>query len=195
MLLSAMSTQLLNTSRERNSTTVLHSLFQCLTTVSTKKFFSFFNLNLPWSNLRPFLQVLLLVTWEKKPTLLLIPFFWKVGGEPVEKHIRALFRLVTVSPGPQVSLKDPRTKFLALLGRLVLRHLLHLLGAPRVQVALRDSLESRVLICCRTSFDDLFSPEHGNSCLRLKVCQGVILSALFSLLLWLEWRLSYTGKK
>jgi len=43
-----------------------------------KKLFLFFSLNLPWSNLRPFLRVLLLVTGEKKPTPLLIPFFWLI---------------------------------------------------------------------------------------------------------------------
>ncbi|KAK4824091.1 hypothetical protein QYF61_010602 [Mycteria americana] len=51
-----------------DSTTSLGSLFQCLTTLSVKKFFLISNLNLPWHNLRPFPLVLSLVTWEKRPT-------------------------------------------------------------------------------------------------------------------------------
>jgi len=37
----------LNTSRDSDSTTSLGSLFQCLTTLSIKKFFQISNLNLP----------------------------------------------------------------------------------------------------------------------------------------------------
>ncbi|KAK4810503.1 hypothetical protein QYF61_004283 [Mycteria americana] len=51
-----------------DSTTSLGSLFQCLTTLSVKKFFLISNLNLPWHNLRPFPLILSLVTWEKRPT-------------------------------------------------------------------------------------------------------------------------------
>lgn len=54
MSLSIMSMHLLNTSRYSDSTTVLGSLTS--------------NLNLPQSNLRLFLLVLLLVTWEKRWT-------------------------------------------------------------------------------------------------------------------------------
>uniref|UniRef100_A0A8V0XGV5 EH domain-containing protein n=1 Tax=Gallus gallus TaxID=9031 RepID=A0A8V0XGV5_CHICK len=43
-----------HTSRDGDSTTSLGSLFQCLTTLSVKKFFLIFKLNLPWCNLRPF---------------------------------------------------------------------------------------------------------------------------------------------
>ncbi|KAK4822235.1 hypothetical protein QYF61_011876 [Mycteria americana] len=52
--------------RDGDSTTSLGSLFQCLTTLSVKKFFLTSNLNLPWLNLRPFPLVLLLVPWEKR---------------------------------------------------------------------------------------------------------------------------------
>ena len=53
---SATSTHFFNTSRDGHSTTSLGSLFQCLTTLSVKKFFPIPNLNLPWHNLRPFPQ-------------------------------------------------------------------------------------------------------------------------------------------
>jgi len=58
----------LNTSRDDDSTTFLGSLFQCLTTLSVKKFFLVSYLNIPWCNLRPFPLVLSLITWEKTPT-------------------------------------------------------------------------------------------------------------------------------
>ena len=54
--------------RDGDSTTSLGSLFQCLTTLSVKKFFLISNLNLPWCNLRPFPLVLSPVTSEKRPT-------------------------------------------------------------------------------------------------------------------------------
>ena len=66
---STTSTHFLNTSRDGDSTTFLGSLFQCLTTLSVKKFFLISNLNLPWCNLRPLPLILSLVTWEKRPTL------------------------------------------------------------------------------------------------------------------------------
>jgi len=53
-----MSTHLLNTSGDGDSTTSLGSLFQCLTTFSVKMFFLISNLNLPWCNLRLFPLVL-----------------------------------------------------------------------------------------------------------------------------------------
>ncbi|KAK4829606.1 hypothetical protein QYF61_005706, partial [Mycteria americana] len=49
-----------------DSTTSLGSLFQCLITLSGKKFFLISNLNLPWRNLRPFPLVLSLVVVESK---------------------------------------------------------------------------------------------------------------------------------
>jgi len=61
-------TRFFNPSRDGDSPTALGSLFQCLTTLSGKKFFLIFNLNLPWCNLRPLLLVLSLVTGEKRPT-------------------------------------------------------------------------------------------------------------------------------
>ncbi|KAK4824318.1 LOW QUALITY PROTEIN: hypothetical protein QYF61_013593 [Mycteria americana] len=51
--------------RGGDSTTSLGSLFQCLTTLSVKKFFLIPNLSLPWCNLRPFPLILSLVTWER----------------------------------------------------------------------------------------------------------------------------------
>ncbi|KAK4831211.1 hypothetical protein QYF61_016048 [Mycteria americana] len=65
-----------NSSRDGDFTTSLDTLFQCLTTLSVKKFFLISNLNLPWCNLRPPPLVLSLVTWEKRltPTSLQPPF-------------------------------------------------------------------------------------------------------------------------
>ena len=58
MFLSTTSKRFLNTSRDGDSTTSLGILFQCLTTLSVKKFFLISNLNLPWLNLRPFHLIL-----------------------------------------------------------------------------------------------------------------------------------------
>jgi len=55
------------TSRNGDSTTSLGSLFQCLTTLSVKKFSLISNLTLPWCNFRPLLLILSLVAWEKRP--------------------------------------------------------------------------------------------------------------------------------
>ena len=80
MSLSTTSRWFLNTFRDGDSTTYLGSLFQCLTTLSVKKFFLISNLNLPWLNLRPFHLVLSPVTSEKRPTsfLLYTPFrYWR----------------------------------------------------------------------------------------------------------------------
>jgi len=68
MSLSSTSKCFLNTFRDGGSTTPLGSLFQCLTTLSVKKFFLIFNLNLPWLNLRPFPLVVSPVNREKRPT-------------------------------------------------------------------------------------------------------------------------------
>ncbi|KAK4824542.1 LOW QUALITY PROTEIN: hypothetical protein QYF61_016146, partial [Mycteria americana] len=70
---SATSTRFLNSFRDGDSTTSLGSLFQCLTTLSVKKFFLISNLNLAWHNLRPFPLILSLVTWEKRPTPTSLP--------------------------------------------------------------------------------------------------------------------------
>ena len=64
---STTSTRFFNTSRDGDSTTSLGSLFQCLTTVSVKKFFLISNLNFPWHNLRPLPLILSLVTWDHRP--------------------------------------------------------------------------------------------------------------------------------
>ena len=73
MSLSTTSKRFLNTSRDGDSTTSLESLFQCLTTLSVKKFFLIFNLKLPWRNLRPF--PLILSQWkETNPTLAVSTF-------------------------------------------------------------------------------------------------------------------------
>ena len=63
---SAMSTLLLNTSRDGDSTTSLGSPFQCPTTHPGKKYFLISSLNLPWCNLRPLPLVLSLITWLKR---------------------------------------------------------------------------------------------------------------------------------
>ncbi|XP_068267934.1 protein EOLA1-like [Nyctibius grandis] len=68
--------ELIPSAADGDSTTSLGSLFQCLTTLSRKKFFLISNLNLPLHNLRPLPLVLSLVTWEKRqtPTSLQPPF-------------------------------------------------------------------------------------------------------------------------
>lgn len=48
--------------------TSMSNHFQCLTSLYWKKSFLMSNLNLPWNNLRSFLCVLSLVTWEKGRT-------------------------------------------------------------------------------------------------------------------------------
>lgn len=69
MLLSVTSTHLLNATWGDDSTTSLHNLFQDLATLLVNRYFLIFNLNLPWSNLRLFSLILLLVTREKRLTL------------------------------------------------------------------------------------------------------------------------------
>lgn len=59
----------LKTYRDRDSTTSLGSPFQCLSTLSEKKFFLLSNPNLPWCNFRLVALVLLLVIWEKRLAL------------------------------------------------------------------------------------------------------------------------------
>ena len=78
MSLSAMSIHLLNTSRDGDSTTSLGSLFQCFISLSVMKFFRISNLNLPWCNLRLLPLVLLLVTWENRPTATLLTASFQV---------------------------------------------------------------------------------------------------------------------
>lgn len=67
--MSLSTTQLLNTSRDSDSTTSLGSLLQYLITLSEKKFILIPNLNFPWHNLRPF-SLILSVTWEEMRILL-----------------------------------------------------------------------------------------------------------------------------
>ena len=78
MSLSMTSKCFLNISSDSETTILLGSLFQCLTTLLKKNFFLTCNLNLCWCNLRPFCLVLLLVTWEKRltPTSPQPPFRW-----------------------------------------------------------------------------------------------------------------------
>lgn len=66
--LSAPSAHQMNTSRAGDSTISLGSQFQCLITLSVKKFFQISNVNLHWCNLRSFPLLLLLGTWERRPT-------------------------------------------------------------------------------------------------------------------------------
>jgi len=69
MSISTTCTPSLNASRGNVSTTSPGIPFQCLTTLSENNFFLTFNLNLPWHNSRLFPLVLLLVMWDKRPTL------------------------------------------------------------------------------------------------------------------------------
>lgn len=74
------------TSRDDASTVFLGSLFHCFMTLLVKTFFVKSNLNLSWSNLRPFPIVLLHTTWEKRPThtWLQPPFMqWLMKGSPL----------------------------------------------------------------------------------------------------------------
>ena len=61
--LSVTSTHLLNTSRDGDSTTSLGSLFQCLITLSVKKFFLISNLNFPWRREGQSIQLCSLWVW------------------------------------------------------------------------------------------------------------------------------------
>ena len=74
---STTSTWLLNASRDGDPTASLGSLFQCLITLSVKKFFLISSLNLPWRNLRQFPLTLSLVTCKKGPTT--APFLRHAG--------------------------------------------------------------------------------------------------------------------
>jgi len=69
MSLSTISKCFLNTYRVSDYTTSLDRPFQLLMTLSENNFFLTFNLNLPWHNSRLFPLVLLLVMWDKRPTL------------------------------------------------------------------------------------------------------------------------------
>ena len=57
-LLKALSSLILNVSKDRASTTSLGNLFQCLTTLIVKNFFITFNLNLPSFSWKSFSLVL-----------------------------------------------------------------------------------------------------------------------------------------
>lgn len=89
-----------------------HSV-QCLTSLLVKTFFLMSNLNLPWCNLRLFLLVMLLISWEKRLTPILLPGSCRV----MRSTLFLLFpRLNTLShslnlcpPCPCPSLKAFRT--------------------------------------------------------------------------------------
>jgi len=100
MSLSTTSKCFLNTSMDGDYTTSLGSSFQHLTTLSGKKFFLTSNLNLPWCNLRPFLLVISLVIWEKRPTLTTTSLQVVVESNKVspESHL-----LQTVIPVPSAA--------------------------------------------------------------------------------------------
>lgn len=68
---STISTCLVNTFRDGNSTTALDSLFQCPITLTVKKYFLTSNLSIPLCNLRLYPLVLSLVTWENYSCLFL----------------------------------------------------------------------------------------------------------------------------
>lgn len=71
MSLSATSTHFMNTTRDDDSTTSLTSLF-AEPLFQRKKIFLKFNLNLLWHNFRPLPLILLLITWEKRLTPILL---------------------------------------------------------------------------------------------------------------------------
>ena len=73
--LSTTSPQLLNTSRDGDSTTSLGGLFHCPTSLSENKCFLISNLNLPWCNLRPFCLILLLLLGRRGQPSSLHNFF------------------------------------------------------------------------------------------------------------------------
>ena len=77
-----------NTSSKGDSTTSLSSLFQCLTTLSGKKFFLISNPKLPWRNLRPLPLVPSLATWEKRPTpaSLLVCYVFRTDLSLIDSH-------------------------------------------------------------------------------------------------------------
>jgi len=65
----------MNTSRDDDCTASLGSPFQRLTSLSEKKNFLMYNLNLPWCNLRPFPHpIASYVDEEANPTLPQPPF-------------------------------------------------------------------------------------------------------------------------
>ena len=97
----------LNTSRDGDS---LGSLFQCLTTLSVKKFFLISNLNLPWQNLRPLPLILSLVIQEKGPNTCLTTASFQVVVVETSK----------VPPQPLLQTKQPQFPQLFLM-RLVLQ--------------------------------------------------------------------------
>ena len=72
MSLSATSTWFLNTSRDGDSTTLLGSLFKCVTILSKNKFSQISNLNFPWHNWNPLPLILSIVTQENEEE-------WKVS--------------------------------------------------------------------------------------------------------------------
>ena len=79
-----MSTQLLNTSRDGDSTTALDNPFHCLITRSVKKYFLTSSLNLPWHNLRPsLLSVACCLVKEAHPQLSATSFQTAVEGNEV----------------------------------------------------------------------------------------------------------------
>ena len=112
MSLSTTSKWFLNTFRDGDSTIELGSLFQCLTTLSVKKFFLTSNLNLPWCNLRPFSLVLSPVRRDL-PALAVSTF------QILEESNR-------VSPQPPF----PQTKQPRFLQSLLVRHILQALHKP-----------------------------------------------------------------
>ena len=113
MSLSTTSKWLLNTIRDGDSTTLSGSLFQCLTTLSVKKFFLISNVNFPWCNLRPFPLVQSPVTSEINSAHTVITF-------------QALEESSKVSPQPPL----PLTKQLQFLQSLLVGHILQALHKP-----------------------------------------------------------------
>lgn len=81
------STRLLNGFRNGDTTTVLCSLCQGLTTLFVKKFFAISNLNCPWHNLRPFPLISFPLYLGEVPTQLQASFQGVVESDKVSHEL------------------------------------------------------------------------------------------------------------
>ena len=81
----------LNAYREGTLKTSLGNLFQCLTTLTVNSFFLISSLNLPSSNLKPFLLILLMTFFSD-----FFPQFWEESWSPLNKEVWS--QITTGSP-------------------------------------------------------------------------------------------------
>lgn len=117
MSLSTTSQYLLNISRDENSTTSMGSQYQCVTTLSMKKFLLTSNLSLHWCNVRPFPHILSLFTWEKATAALVdgaVSCTDSVPLPPVILHVSSgqlsAFRLKTITSPTEGLILSPDDK-------------------------------------------------------------------------------------